>query len=94
MELSVFLNSKWEDSKITRLYFYNNYLKISLTDWKELTHDIEFTNVYALKIQDFLEEDISHISYEKSDEGLSISFISAWDEGEIVTFRMENSLDV
>ena len=89
MKLTEFFNHKWEDACIQELLFRKDNLKLKIKDWKEVSHDIMFSNVFNLKLDNYLEEDISHISYEKKENVTIVVFYSAWEEKEILKFEFD-----
>ena len=89
MKLKEFFNHKWEDGCIEELSFINDNLKLKIKDWKEVSHEIMFSNVFSLKLYNYLEEDISHVNIQKKENDTIIVFYSAWEEKEILMFEFD-----
>ena len=89
MDLAEFLQHRWEDGAIQHLLLRNDHLTLSIKDWRGEIYVVEFGNVNNLVLDEYRNEDISHVVHESNGKELVICFHSAWDAKIILRFTME-----
>ncbi|MCL2682872.1 MAG: hypothetical protein FWE63_05235 [Bacteroidales bacterium] len=81
------VNSVLADAEIIDISYSNNdMLKLKIRDYKENYLEFYFNNIFKLYFEDYLNNDISHINKEVSEEVCTINIFSASTDKKILEF--------